>query len=356
MPYNFQKQIDFLLAHACPSIQYLVYRDMLNVPVHEPSMVALQNEILLQSNTQKYLFAQHSDGWFGHELHGIDGMDGHISKLLNLGVEANHPVIKKAITALLTPKIAATHRNWFRGGAAGDAEGRGGNRAVAANILSMVKVPEDIPVYAEELHLSFEHLSAVLHYRSVDDFSIKGKNQRYYKPKAKFPGANHISILAATQGWRSDEKMKSARAAAKRAYEIMKDVDELITFKKPKEFGGGFVLPFNYNWQSLNPMNEDQIVKIMNSSDNFYFTFWLTAVSNVPDWMKQHNDTYETLADMLDRNAILDKIPQSAFNAFRKVLGKEPTYRKKYAAECDILYAVLRAVWENVGQHRQDLV
>ena len=83
MPYNFQKQIDFLLAHACPSIQYLVYRDLLNVPVDEPSMAALQKEIFLQSNTQKCLSAQCSDGWFGHELHGIDGMDGHIGGLLN---------------------------------------------------------------------------------------------------------------------------------------------------------------------------------------------------------------------------------------------------------------------------------
>ena len=53
MKIDFQKQIDFLLEHACPSIKYLVHRDMLNVPVDEPFMVALQNEILAQSNTQK---------------------------------------------------------------------------------------------------------------------------------------------------------------------------------------------------------------------------------------------------------------------------------------------------------------
>ena len=57
MSYNFQKQIDFLLEYACPSIKYLVYRDMLDTPVDEPFMVALQNEILAQSNTQKHLSA-----------------------------------------------------------------------------------------------------------------------------------------------------------------------------------------------------------------------------------------------------------------------------------------------------------
>lgn len=348
MSYNFQKQIDFLLEHACPSIKYLVHRDMLNAPVDDPFMAALQNDILQQSNVQKHLSAQHPDGWFGHELHGIDGMDCHIGGLLNLGVEASNPSIQKAISVLLTPEIASAHKNWFRGGAALDAEGRGGNRAVLANILAMVKASEDIPIYAEELSLAFEHLSAVLQYDSVDDFSIKEKNQRYYKPKAKFPGKNHIGILAATQGWRTDDNMETAKAATKRAFEIMKDVDEFITFKKPQEFGGGFVGPFNYNWQALKPMTEEQIIGLINSSYNFHFAFWLGAVSGVPIWVKQYNGTYEVLADMLDRNAIFDKIPENALSPFRKVLGQEPNYRKKHAAECDVMYAVLKAVWGKV--------
>ncbi|MBQ5792584.1 MAG: hypothetical protein IIW17_01040 [Clostridia bacterium] len=348
MAYNFQKQIDFLLEYACPSIKYLVHRDMLNVPVDEPFMVALQNEILAQTNTQKHLSAQHPDGWFGHELHGIDGMDCHIGALLTLGVEANHPAIQKAVTALLTPEIASKHKNWFRGGAALDAEGRGGNRAIVSNILAMTKASEDIPVYAEELSLAFEHLTAVLEYNSVDDFSIKGKNDRYYKPHAKFPGANHISILAATKGWRTEENMRTATAAAKRAYEILKDVDEYITFKKPSEFGGGFVGPFNYNWQALKPMTEEQIIGIMNSTYNFQFAFWLGAITSVPDWVKQHNDTYEALADMLERNTLFNQIPESALKAFKQVSGKEPSYRKKHAAECDIIYAIIRAIGNQV--------
>ena len=348
MANNFQKQIDFLLEHACPSIKYLIHRDMLNVSVDEPFMVALQNEILAQQNTQKHLSAQHPDGWFGHELHGIDGMDCHIGGLLNLGIEASHPAIQKAVTAVLTPELASEHKNWFRGGTALDAEGRGGDHAIVANILAMSKAPEDIPIFAEQLSLAFEHLSAVLEYDSVDDFSIKGKNGRYYKPQAKFPGANHISILAATQGWRTDDNMKTAKAAVKHAYEIMKDVDEYITFKKPSEFGGGFVGPFNYNWQALKPMTEEQIIGIINSPYNFQFAFWLGSVTGVPDWVKQHNDTYEALADMLDRNVIFNQIPESALKAFKQVSGKEPNYRKRYATECDVVYSILKACWQKV--------
>jgi len=249
---------------------------------------------------------------------------------------------------LMTPEIASTHKNWFRGGAALDAEGRGGDRAIVANILAMTKASEDIPMFAEQLSLAFEHLSAVLEYDSVNDFSIRGKNERYYKPHAKFPGANHIGILAATQGWRTEDNMKTAKAAVKHAYEIMKDIDEYITFKKPSEFGGGFVGSFNYNWQALKPMTEEQIIGILNSSYNFQFTFWLGAITGAPDWVKQHNDTYEVLADMLERNVIFNQIPESALSTFKKVAGKESNYRKKHTAECDITYAVLKAVWGKV--------
>ena len=49
-----------------------------------------------------------------------------------------------------------------------------------------------------------QDLSAVLDYTSVDDFSVKGKNKRYYKPNALFPGANHIGLLENTQSWRNE--------------------------------------------------------------------------------------------------------------------------------------------------------
>lgn len=53
MRHSFQKHIDFLLENACPSIRYLVHRDMLKIPKDEPIMKDLQSEILQQPNVQK---------------------------------------------------------------------------------------------------------------------------------------------------------------------------------------------------------------------------------------------------------------------------------------------------------------
>ena len=107
MEYNLKKHIDFLIENACPSIRYLVHRDILKTPTDEPFMMELQVEILQQSNVRKHLSAQNPDGWFGHELHGVDGMDCHINGLLSLGFETDSPYIQKAITALTTPEIAS---------------------------------------------------------------------------------------------------------------------------------------------------------------------------------------------------------------------------------------------------------
>ena len=267
---------------------------------------------------------------------------------MNAGIEKEHPAIQKGIHALITPEIASQHKNWFHGGEALDAEGRGGNNAIIASILSWVGYDERYPILAEQIALAWEHVDAVRSYNSVDDFTKKGKNERYYKPFARFPGANHIGLLNATQSWRTEEKMETAKASMKHAYELMKDFDEFITFKKPKEFGGSCVGPFNYNWKALKPIDEEKLYQIINDPYNFQFAFWLGSVSGVPDWVRQSDETYFVLADFLEKEDNVDALPDRVFSAFRRVSGKEPNYRKRSAAKCDLTYALLRAVWDVV--------
>ncbi len=345
MEYRFQKQVDFLLENACASIRYLVHKDMLKTPTDEPLMKEMYEEIFQQDNVQKHLSAQHPDGWFGNGIHGCDDMDTHISALLNVGMEPNSPPIQRAIEALTTPAIASQHKNWFIGGDALDAEGRGGNHAIIAQILSSVGYAEDDPIMAEQIQLAQEHLFAVLDYTSPDDFSVQMKHYRCYKPYAKFPGANHISLLNATNGWRVGNHMETAKAAIKHAYDMMKDFDEYITYRKPKEYGNGVVGPFNYHWQALKPIDKKDLRKIMESSYHFQFGFWLGAVSNVPDWVRQSTQTYEVLAQVLDEDTFMDMLPEKALKAFRQIMGREPNWRKKASVKCDVMFALLHACW-----------
>lgn len=224
----------------------------------------------------------------------------------------------------------------------------GGNKAIVASVFSWVGYDEQYSLLAEQIALAGEHVEAVTDYQSVEDFTKRGKNERYYKPFARFPGANHIGLLNATQSWRSAERMEIAKASMKRAYELMKDFDEFITFKKPAVFGGSFVGPFNDNWQALKPVNKEKLYQIINDPYNFRFVFWLGAVSGVPDWVRQSDETYAVLAEFLEKEDAISVIPDRVFSAFRRVSGKEPSYRKRSTAKCDLTYALLRAVWNVV--------
>lgn len=142
--------------------------------------------------------------------------------------------------------------------------------------------------------------------------------------------------------------MRLAKDAMRHACGIMHDVGEYITFRKPAEFGSGFVGPFNYNWQALSPIDAAGLGAIVNDPYAYRFGFWLRTVSTVPDWARQSTVSYELLADMLDQDAIFGMLPDKTLSAFRRVSGREPDWRRKNAAECDVTYAVLRAVCDVV--------
>lgn len=341
---RFRRELDFLLKFGSPSIQYLVRRDFLGCPTTDADMRKLQSDILELPNIKKLLSTQSDDGWLGTELHGSSGCDCIITTLLDSGVEPDNPAIVRAVSALNDPEVMANHKSTFRGGDALDADGRGGNRAVIAKIIAKAGFPESTPTLAGELALAWEHLTASSSYTSVDDFTIKSGGKRYYKPCARFPGANHIELLGLTHTWQTADRLKTARSAVANCYDLMRDLDEYITFKKPREFGGGFVGPFNFDWQSLSPLTPERIIELTHDDYNYKFAFWLRNLTNTPRWAMQSTESYESLAELVKSGELVRSIPDKAFRAFHQVSGIEPNLRKKGAAECELVYCALRAI------------
>lgn len=345
---NLSKSIDFLLENACVSIRYLVYRDILGTQINDPMMKDMREVVLQQKTVQKHLAAQHPDGWLGHELHGGDGMDCHIGSLLGLGVEVDDPHIQKALNALRTPEIAEQHKNYFAGGAALDADGRGGNKAIIAGILASLREDENNPLIADEINLALKHFKGALNHNCIDDFTIVANDKsktRYYKPNALFPGANHIGLLANTRSWQTDENLQTAKAAMAHCYSLMKNVEGGITFRKPKEYGGGFVGPFNFNWQALNPIEMSDLNRIIDNSYRFSFGFWLRSITGFPQWGLQTTQPYLLLADLLETDTLMNIFTDDALAGFRYISGIEPNWRNNTAVKCDLTFAVLRACW-----------
>ena len=342
----FTKTIDFLLANACVNIRYLIQRDMLKISIDTPQMQDMQANILQTPVVLKCLSTQHPDGWLGHELHGGNGMDSLMDVLLRLGVEVSNPHIQNAINALITPEIARQHKNYFHAGDALDADGRGGNKSITALILSTVNFPENRQPLSDEIKLSFDHLSGALEYNSIDDFTEKGTKCRYYKKSVKFPGGNHICILANTHSWQSSENLKTAKAAIKNCYMIMKNVEDSIMFRKPKEFGGSFMGPFNYGWQTLNTLETQDLQRMVNNQKNrFQFGFYIRSLIRHPMWAIQTTQPYEYLAEMIEKDTLIDIMTDKALTGFRCLWGIEHNWRNKISVKCDLIYTVLKACW-----------
>ncbi len=339
---NFLKSIDFLLENACINIRYMLHRDIMKTPIDTHEMKNMQAAVLESPVVKKVLSAQHFDGWLGHELHGGDGMDSLMSVLLRSGVEANSDPVQRAVNALVTPEIANRYKNHFAAGDALDADGRGGNKSITACILATTGFSEGRPPLSDEITLSFEHLRGALEHKHIDDFTKQGSKFKYYKPSVKFPGANHIGILANTHSWQTEENLKTAKTAMTHCYLLMKDVEGYIMFRKPKEFGGSFMGPFNYGWQSLNPIEMKDLQRMVNNTKNrFQFGFYLRDLSGHPKWAIQTTQPYEFLAEMLEDDALMDIMTDKALTGFKYLWGIEPNWRNKTSVKCDLVYRVL---------------
>jgi len=344
----FSKPINFLLDNACIFIKYNIHRDFLKTPTADPVMQAMQNEILNQDSVKKIFAMQNEDGWFGNGLHGgVPAIEGCVFSLLRMGVERENIRLQKARQALATPEISSRNKSYFAGGDALDADERGGNKSIMAAILLALGESEEHPIIKEQIDLSLSHFKGALSHNSVDDFTVKGKQHRYYKPKARFPGANHIGCLARTQSWKTPENVQMVRDSVKHCYALMKDFQESITFRKPKEFGGSFVGPFNFDWNTLTGVDISAFHRIVNDPYKFEFGFWLAKISGLPEWAVQTTQSYETLSELLESDTLMDIIPDKALKGFRHISGIEPSWRNKTAVKCDITYAVLRACQVN---------
>jgi hypothetical protein len=326
---------------------------MLKIPIDTPEMQSMQSEILQSPVVRKCLSAQHQDGWLGHELHGGDGMDTLMSVLLRSGLETDSAPVQKAVNALITSEIANQHKNHFAAGNALDADGRGGNNSITALILSKTGFPEDKQPLLDEIKLSLEHLYGALEHTSKDDFTKQGAKFRYYKPSVKFPGANHIGILANTRSWQSTENLRTAKMAMTHCYMLTKDVEGYIMFRKPKEFGGSYMGPFNYGWQSLNPIETQDIQRMMNDQRNrFRFGFYIRDLSGHPMWALQTAQPYGLLAEMLENDTLMDNITAKALTGFRYLWGIEPNWRNKTSIKCDLTYRILNTCWSILEEYK----
>lgn len=339
---NYQRLIEFLLKNAGASIKYRVKKEILNVPVKSDEMQKLQAEILDLPRVKKAFSAQKEDGFIGSVIHGayFDGFDSTVNLLKRYGVEITNPNMQRAKECLLNWKDYEKD-HFYKAGNAMDEHGRGGFRAILADILVELGTDESAPQIQEQISNALNAFRGALNYICVDDFSkkatMKGVPCRYYIKGATFPASNHISILEKTFSWRTSENLAMVEKSYWHCKEIMKNYNDGIIYVNC----GYFVGPFNYNW------NKEPHVITMQDFDACPIEFaWfmrgLSAVSQGKAIFSDDNPYFaESLERMIEPENILETVSDEQLRLFKKYAAIEPSWRKEASIACDLYFPIL---------------
>ena len=131
-----RQTIEFLLKYAPANILYRTKKEILGEPIDGPEMSALQEKILMLPKVMKAFACQKENGFIGSVLHGcyFDGFDSTVELLKKNGVELSHPILLRA-REMLANWNDFENDSFYKSGNAMDEHGRGGFRAVWAELL-----------------------------------------------------------------------------------------------------------------------------------------------------------------------------------------------------------------------------
>lgn len=345
MPNNHQRLIDFLLENAGASIKYRVKKEILNIPVDSGEMLELQSEILNLERVKKAFACQRDDGFIGSVLHGVyfDGFDSTVNLLKRYGVEITNPNMQRAKECLINWKDYERD-HFYKAGNAMDEHGRGGFRAILADVLVELGADESLSQIQEQIDNALNAFRGAMNYTCVDDFSkkatMKGVPCRYYIKGATFPASNHISILEKTFSWRTVENLAMVEKSYWHCKEIMKNYNDGIIYVNC----GHFVGPFNYNWNSVHhkiSMDDFQACPI----DIAWFMKGLQAVSSGKAIFDDSNPYFkESLEKMIAGDDFVEMVTDEQLRLFKKYAAIEPSWRKKESIACDLYFPILLAL------------
>ena len=345
MPNNHQRLIDFLLENAGASIKYRVKKEILNIPVDSAEMQELQSEILNLARVKKAFACQRDDGFIGSVLHGVyfDGFDSTVNLLKRYGVEITNPNMQRAKECLINWKDYERD-HFYKAGNAMDEHGRGGFRAILADVLVELGADESLSQIQEQIDNALNAFRGAMNYTCVDDFSkkatMRGVPCRYYIKGATFPASNHISILEKTFSWRTAENLAMVEKSYWHCKEIMKNYNDGIIYVNC----GHFVGPFNYNWNSVHHKISMQDF----DSCPIEFAWFMKGLSTVSHSKAIFNDGNpyftESLEKVIANENFVESVTDEQLRLFKKYAAIEPSWRKKESIACDLYFPILLAI------------
>jgi hypothetical protein len=235
------KIIDFLLENANPSIKYRVRKEVLNEDVSKKEKDILQEQILEEPIVQLISKCQKENGWLGNGFHGPNRNAG-IYENQEVGtkylgeklVYKDTPVLKKAMEAFITTELTDLCY-----GTKGKLFDEFKYAANGQNIIRCACISragyDDIIDIKPQIQLSLDSFKRVLEVDSIMDI-VRPRKCRpekinpsgicyVFNDYEKWPCYYHLSILAHTNSWKTDENIKILAKSVKKL--MRKDRPEL---------------------------------------------------------------------------------------------------------------------------------
>ncbi len=144
-----------------------------------------------------------------------------------------------------------------------DEHGRGGIKAIIAELMLSLGCDENTPHIQEQINIALSAFRCALKHNDINDFtnecSFKGQKVRYYIKNTSFPAGNHLSLLNRTSSWRSAENLLMFEKSYNHCKNIMKAYHVGCIYINC----GHLVGPFNINWHDRMKLKALMSLKII---------------------------------------------------------------------------------------------
>lgn len=332
--------VEYILNYGSVNLKYRVNKEILGESCDSESMRQLQKQILELPKVRKAFSVQNETGFLGNVLHGayFDGFDSTLDLLKRYGVEISNPNMQRAKDALLNWNDYEKD-HFYKGGNSMDEYGRGGFRAIIAELLVDLGCDESNSLIQSQIESALQHFSGALLHTSIDDFTrlirFQGKACRYYIKDCKFPAANHVKILSRTLSWRNEKNLGMVKSSYEHCKKLMDGFNGVIYINC------GYLLgPFNHNWSS-------NVVEDIHEFDTYpiNFAWWMRGLSGAT---KIYPITYEPIAgvgkgimDWIYSEDILSELTDEHLRLYKKYSSLEPSWRRRGSILCDIYFPII---------------
>ncbi len=222
MRYEMQSAIDFLLAHANPSIKLRVKKEVLG-SITSQEEAELQEQIVTEPLYKLISTCQKENGWIGNGFHGpnrdagpYENQEVGTKYLAEKAVGKENPVLKGAMKAFVTTELTdpcyRTKGKYFD------------EFRYAANGQNLIRCAciaragyDDLIDIKPQIQLSLDSFRRVLEVDSILDIvrPHKGRPSRtnpsgityVFHDDEKWPCRYHLDILAHTESWKTKENI-----------------------------------------------------------------------------------------------------------------------------------------------------